>query len=157
MNWEQVVERSAERTRTDPAAPGLGGGQNTVEMSPDHWRTSAGQKVKAHRGSGHCARFGVRPMTGKVADIHESSLRADDPMLNPEPIPSVGRNTPRQNRLRVAAAAFMHGDLAEGPRKRIRDQIAAEVEALAGIGTATDDADTLAFAQGIGKITGIRS
>lgn len=72
-------ERAASRDRAMPSVPGMEGGQLTGEVSTDHWRTSDRAPQRAHRGSPHCKRFGVKPSGGKVADIYAGpSLAGQD-------------------------------------------------------------------------------
>ncbi len=72
---ERAAERKARDDRAMPSVSGLGGGRLTGELSTGHWRTGRGEGHHAHAAT-TSKRFGVKPSSGAVADIHVGTSAA---------------------------------------------------------------------------------
>lgn len=134
---ERHAERLASRDRTMPKAPGLAAGQLTGEMSTGPARLKNGKRSKSlSEATAHAAtsarRFGVKPSSGKVSDLHtgvcvpgkdDGSAYFDEWRENGGAIPMPKAKTPSQDRLKRLCVAWIGGERNDDYENVIRHSI----------------------------------
>lgn len=140
---DRAAERHARRDRAMPKVPGLAAGQLTGEMSTGPNRLKAGRTLSqatAHQSTSS-KRFGVKPSSGKVADLYTGTALpgVDDESgyfaewrENGGYCPMPKPKTPSQDRLRRLCIAWIAGqrgdDIAAVIRAGVRAIIRTDVK-----------------------------